>query len=406
MIIVKGGVTTPKGFSASGLASGIKSSGKRDLGLLYSKGPAIAAAAFTTNRFQAAPIRVSRLNLRNKTHQAIIVNSGNANCANGKAGDRDAFIMVNLAAGALGLKDKEVLVASTGIIGKRLPVEKIRKHMPDLLEGLSERSGSFFSEAILTTDTVKKESAVKLRTDNCAVTIGGTAKGAGMIYPNLKTERHATMLAFLTTDIAINKKMLKNALQEALEVSFNMISVDGDMSTNDSCFILANGLARNNRIETKNRQYHIFTDALKFIMKELAKRIVEDGEGATKFVEIEVVGAKKKADAVLMARRASTSNLLKTCVYGEDPNWGRIASACGASGVDFDPGKIDIYLGDVKVMSKGMGCINYNRDKTKALFKKKRICIKVDLNSGAFKAAAWTCDLSKKYVEINAEYST
>lgn len=406
MIIVKGGVTTPKGFLASGVAASIKKSGKKDLALLYSEVPAIAAAAFTTNRFQASPIKISKALLKNKTHRAVIVNSGNANCANGKAGDRDALLMTNLAADVLGLMGDEVLVASTGIIGRRLPVEKIRKHMPNLVEGLSKENGHLFSEAILTTDTKKKELAVEVDLGGCTITIGGAAKGVGMIYPNLKAEGHATMLCFLTTDAAITKRMLEEALDEAIRESFNMISVDGDMSTNDSCFILANALAGNARITGKNHYYDIFLKALKFLMIELAKKIVLDGEGATKFIEIEVAGAGNQTDARLMARKISTSNLLKACIYGEDPNWGRVVAACGASGVKFNPDKVDIILSDVKVLSNGVSCKNYNKEKVKELFKKGRIYIKVDLKGGRFKATAWTCDLSKRYVEINAEYST
>lgn len=406
MIVIKGGVTTARGFLANGIAIGIKASGKKDLGLLYSEVPAQAAAAFTTNRFQASPIKISRLHLRNKTHQAVIVNSGNANCANGKAGDRDAFLMTEFAAKILGLRSNDVLVASTGIIGHRVPTGKIKKNMPGLVKGLSAGNGGKFSEAILTTDTVKKELAVKVKLGGYRVAIGGAAKGVGMIYPELKSERHATMLSFLTTDAAIKRSMLEEALNEAISDSFNMVSVDGDMSTNDSCFLLANGMAGNKRIDAKGKDYGIFLNALKFIMKELAKKIVEDGEGATKLIEIEVRGAANKDKAKRAARKISTSNLLKACVHGEDPNWGRVVAACGASGIDFNPGKVDVYLGGVKAMSNGASVKNFDREKARSLFKKDTIHIAVDLKNGRFMATAWTCDLSKEYVEINAEYST
>lgn len=406
MTIVKGGVTAPKGFLASGLAAGIKKSGKKDLALLYSEVPAIAAGAFTTNRFQGSSVKISKLHLKNKMHQAIIVNAGNANCANGKTGDKDASLMASFISETLAIDKRKVLVASTGVIGKRLPIEKIRANIPNLIGALSEKSSSAFSEAILTTDTVKKELAVKVKLGGSTVTIGGACKGAGMIYPILKAERHATMLCFITTDASITKKMLEKAVDEATSESFNMISIDGDMSTNDSLFVLANGLAGNRRIATGDRYYGIFSGALKSLMKELAKKMVKDGEGATKFVEIDLWGAKSKDDAGKIARKISTSNLLKCCIYGQDPNWGRVLAACGASGVGFNPDKVDIYLGGVKVFSNGSSLKNYDKGKADKVFKGKEVTIKVDLKDGMHKATAWTCDLSKEYVEINAEYST
>lgn len=406
MIVIRGGVTSPKGFLASGIKAGIKKSGRRDLALLYSEVPAIAAAAFTTNRIQASPVKVSKRHLSGKLHQAIIVNSGNANCANGRIGDRDALVMTKYIAEAMGLGNKEVLVASTGIIGKYLPMEKIRKHIPGLMGELSEDGSGAFVEAIMTTDTVKKEMALSVKIGNSKIVIGGASKGVGMIYPELAVEKHATMLAFITTDASITKRMLSSALGEAINESFNMISVDGDMSTNDSCFIMANGLAGNKKIESKDKAYYTFLRGLKFLTAELSKKIVRDGEGATKFVQIEVAGAKSYADAKMVGRKVSTSSLLKSCVYGEDPNWGRIAAACGASGVKFNPDRVDIYLGGVKVLSNGASVKNYDREKTRRLFKKDDIYIKVDLKDGKYMAKAWTCDLSLEYVRINAEYST
>jgi len=406
MIVVRGGVTTAKGFVANGIASGIKKSGRSDLAVLYSEVPAVAAGSFTTNKFQASPVKISKAHLKNKLHQAIIVNSGNANCANGKAGDKDAYLMASLVASASGINEKEVLVASTGIIGEPLPIEKIKSNMAGLIGGLSTSGGSTFSEAILTTDTKAKELAVKLMLGTSTVTIGGACKGVGMIYPNMKAERHATMLAFITTDAAISKTMLEASLNEAIGSSFNMVSVDGDMSTNDSCFMLANGFAGNKRIDSKNRHYNYFVRALKFLTTELAKMLVRDGEGATKFVEIEVSGAKKADDARRVARKISTSSLLKCCIYGEDPNWGRVAAAAGASGVEFNTDKVDIYLGSVKVLLNGASVKDYDKDKVKKLFKAKDIKIRIDLKSGRYKATSWTCDFSKEYVQINSEYST
>ena len=406
MKVIKGGVTAPKGYLASGVKAGIKKSGRADLALLYSEVPAVAAAAFTTNRFQASPVKVSKVHLKNRDHQAIIVNSGNANCANGRIGDRDALKMTELIGQSLLLDKKEVLVASTGIIGKYLPIEKIEKALPELVGELSEAKGSQFAKAIMTTDTVKKELAVEVKLGNATVRIGGSCKGVGMIYPDMKTERHATMLCFLATDAAITKGMLFHALDEAIGDSFNMVSVDGDMSTNDSCFILANGLAGNKKISSKGRDYYVFTSALKFAAKELAKKLAMDGEGATKFIDITVTGAKSAAEAKAIARKISISNLFKCCVYGGDPNWGRVVAAAGASGINFNPDKVDVYLGGIKALSEGMSVKDFNEKNAAELFKKNDVHIKVNLNSGKMSATAWTCDFSKEYVVINSEYST
>ncbi len=278
--------------------------------------------------------------------------------------------------------------------------------MARLISGLSASGGNAFSGAILTTDTKAKELAVKLKLGTSTVTIGGTCKGVGMIYPDMKPERHATMLAFITTDAAISKAMLEASLGEAIDSSFNMVSVDADMSTNDSCFILANGFAGNKRIDSKNRSYSDFAAGLKFLTTELAKMLARDGEGATKFVEIDVINAKTVEDARKAARKISTSSLLKCCIFGEDPNWGRIAAACGSSGADLDPERVDIYLGGIKAFANGTAVKNFDRNKAHALFTKKDINITVDLKSGRTCAKAWTCDFSKEYVTINSEYST
>ena len=406
MIIVKGGVTSAKGFSANGIKAGIKPSGRKDLALLYSEVPAVAAGAFTTNRCQASPVKISSFHLRAGTHQAIIVNSGNANCANGRTGEKDALVMAAAAAELLGLGSRMVLVASTGIIGRKLPIEKIIKAAPALAGGLSEKNGASFAETIMTTDTRKKEFAVKVKLGSAVVTIGGACKGVGMLYPELKTAKHATMLAFIATDASISKRMLEESLDEAIKDSFNMVSVDGDMSTNDSCFMMANGLAGNKRIAGKGPAYRKFTEALKFMAKALAKMLAEDGEGATKLVEIEVKGAKSAMDARKVARKISTSSLLKCAIFGGDPNWGRIVAAAGASGVEFDIGRTDVYLGPVKALSNGAIAKSFDKKKAAKFFKGKNVNIIVDLKSGKSSAKAWTCDFSKEYVAINSEYST
>jgi len=406
MITVKGGVTVPEGFFANGLKAGIKKSGKKDLALIYSQNPAVAAAAFTTNVFKSSHINVSAKHVRNRYHRAVIVNAGNANCANGKPGDRDALRMCKSVADELDFDEREVLAASTGIIGRKLPIEKIENNVPALVGGLSKRGGDDFAESILTTDTVKKEMAVKIRLGSKTISIGGACKGVGMIYPVMKTQRHATLLCFVTTDAAISKKMLEEAVSEGIEDSFNMVSVDGDMSTNDTCYVLANALAGNRPIKSKGSDYRKFTDALRFLLAELAKMVARDGEGATKFVEITVAGARCREDAVRIARKISTSSLLKCCIYGQDPNWGRVVAAAGSSGVDFNPDKVDLILGGVGVLRNGGLVKGYDPKKTKKLFEKKDIYIKMDLKSGRSEATAWTCDFSKEYVAINSEYST
>lgn len=415
MIIIKGGVTAPKGFLANGVKAGLKKSGNPDLALLYCETPAVAAGVFTTNVFKASPVRISIANLKNKTHRAIVVNSGNANCANGRQGDIDALSMAGYIAKGMALGRSEVLVASTGIIGHRLPVGKIAAKVPDLILGLSVKGGSDLAGAIMTTDTVKKEMAVKFRLGGRTVTIGAAAKGVGMIHPLMKKSgrpavkkagRHATMLGFITTDASISKAMLEKALSDAADESINMISVDGDMSTNDSLFIMASGLAGNRKINTAGAGYKIFLKALKWVCVAIAKMLAADGEGATKLVVINVVGAETDEAARIIARKISTSNLLKCAIFGEDPNWGRVAASAGSAGVCFDPGKVDIYLGPAKVLSGGTSMKTFDKEKVRKYIKGKEVFIKVDLRSGRGRATAWTCDFSKEYVAINSEYST
>jgi glutamate N-acetyltransferase/amino-acid N-acetyltransferase len=314
--------------------------------------------------------------------------------------------MASVIAGKMRLGLKEVLVASTGIIGRPLPVDKIRKAAPSLIMALGRDGGSAFAGAIMTTDTVAKECSVRVKIGRAIVTVGGCCKGVGMIHPELQMAPHATMLAFITTDAAISKRMLEKALGEAIEDSFNMVSVDGDMSTNDTCFIMANALAGNGTISSVGADYRKFLEAVKFLASQLARMMARDGEGATKFVEIEVAGAGTKADAAIIARNISKSNLLKCAIFGSDPNWGRIAAAAGSAGVAFDPDKADIYLGPMKVFANGTSIKTFDKNKAREFVKGKDVYIKVDLKSGRSSARAWTCDFSKEYVAINSEYST
>ncbi|MFH1996373.1 MAG: bifunctional glutamate N-acetyltransferase/amino-acid acetyltransferase ArgJ [Candidatus Omnitrophota bacterium] len=400
-----GTVTTPKGFLANGLSCGIKKSGKPDLGLIYSVVPTTSSGAFTTNKFPASPVTLSMDHLRGGFVQGVIVNSGNANCANGKRGDRDAKLMAESAARSLGVGAEAILVASTGIIGVPLPIQNIVNKVPKLVEGMNRKNGRAFSQSIMTTDTVKKESCIEVKLKEITGLIGGACKGAGMICPTMKLSGHATMLAFLTTDISISKRLLDKALFEAVRQSFNMISVDGDMSTNDSVFILSNGLAGNPKIIEEGRAFSAFKAGLDHVTRELAKKIVLDAEGATKMVEIRARGCGSYEDARRMVRSLSNSMLLKTCLYGEDPNWGRVVSACGASGVDINKNTLEISIGPVKVVAAGGKAKGVSPRKLKSIFTKSRITITIDVKSGVLEATGWMCDLSKKYVDINAGYT-
>ncbi|MCX5692859.1 MAG: bifunctional glutamate N-acetyltransferase/amino-acid acetyltransferase ArgJ [Candidatus Omnitrophica bacterium] len=400
MKIIKGGVTAPKGFLAGSVSCGIKKSGKTDLALLYSTALCMAAGTFTTNRVKSGSVVLSMERLKKGISQAVIVNSGNANCCVGKKEIKDAEEITGLAAKKLAIKNESVLMASTGIIGRPLPIDKIKKGIGSLIKNLSRSNGTNFAKAIMTTDTVYKEIAVKINIKGKIVKIAGAVKGAGMICPDM-----ATMLAFFTTDAAIEKKALKQVFEEAVYDSFNRITVDGDMSTNDSAIMFANAAAGNSVIKKNTKPYAVFLNAVKFAAKELSRKIVLDGEGATRFIEIIVKGAKTENAAELSARRIADSNLVKTMIAGGDPNWGRIAAAVGSSGADANPWRMDIYFGRVPVMKNGTGT-NASRELLLNIFKKKEIEIVVDLKSGSKSSRVWTCDLTEEYVKINAEYET
>ncbi|OGX24842.1 MAG: hypothetical protein A2787_02830 [Omnitrophica WOR_2 bacterium RIFCSPHIGHO2_01_FULL_48_9] len=382
MKIIKGGVTAATGFKANGLSAGIKRSGKTDLALIFSEKSAVAAGVFTKNSVKAAPLVVSQAHLRDGQAQAIITNSGNANCFTGHFGYVYAKRTTKLIAKLLGIKETAVVVASTGIIGKPLPYTKIEKAAPALVGGLGKNTqhGHKAAMAILTTDLAVKEIAVQVSINGKKITLGGCAKGSGMIQPNM-----ATMLAYIMTDAAISAPLLKAALKEAVEPTFNCITVDGCMSTNDMVVVLANGLAGNKKITTIGTAYKIFCAALTHVCLDLAKKIVLDGEGATKFLEINVVGAKTKGQARQAAFAVANSNLVKTAAFGSNPNWGRVAGAVG---------------------SLAIPAVNEKNLKIKfSPFTKKNIDITVDLNYGKETATVYTCDLSYDYVKINGDYS-
>jgi len=369
----------PLGFKANAISCGIKKSGKLDLALFYSDIPAKAVCQFTRNKIQAAPIKINKKYLKgNRLFQAIIVNSGNANCFTGEPGLKDAEDTARELARSLGLKEESVLIASTGIIGKRLPLSKIKKAIPKLVAGLSRTGINKAKRAIMTTDTFNKEISVKLDIGNCPVTICGVAKGAGMIAPNM-----ATMLCFIFTDANITQKALNKASEVAIDNSFNCITVDGCMSTNDSIILLANGAAGNALID-KSKTFNLFIKALNILCLQLAKMIIKDAEGATKFIQIDVDKAKSFNEARKVALSIANSNLFKTAIYGENPNFGRIIASVGASG-------IDVKEKDLKIKVSPLS--------------KKEINVYVSINRGNTCATVYTSDLTPEYIRINAEYN-
>lgn len=380
MKIVNGGVCAPKGFQANGMSAGIKRSGKPDLGLIISEVPAVTAGVFTINSIKAAPLLVSMKHIKSGISRAVLVNSGNANCYTGAFGLKYAEESTVLIGNLLGVKPQDVLVTSTGIIGKQLPYNKIVESAANLVKGLVSNGGKKFATAIMTTDLKLKEIAVQITLGGKTVTIGGCAKGSGMIEPNM-----ATMLGFITTDVAISLPLLKAALQDANTKSFNSITVDGCMSTNDMVTIQANGLANNKKITTKGADYKRFVDALIVVSRDLAKKIVLDGEGATKFITINVAGASNEPQAQKIAKAIANSALVKTAAFGSNPNWGRVGAAVGSLGI--------------KGINEETMKISFSP------FDKKDIAINVELRLGKAKATVYTCDFSYDYVKINGEYN-
>lgn len=404
-VINNGTVTSAKGFKAAGITAGLKKSGKKDLALIYSEHKATAAAVFTQNLVKAAPILLDMENIKSDNIQAIIVNSGNANACTGEAGYQNAVKMTEIIAGKLGLKSNEVLVESTGIIGVQMDMDKVESGLEKITKELSVDGGYNAGEAIMTTDTFPKNTAVKLIIEGKEIIIGGIAKGSGMIHPNM-----ATMLSFLTTDVNIDKVLLQKAFSESTDNSYNMISVDGDTSTNDMSGILANGAAGNKKITDENsKEYKDFKEALDYVNKELAKSIAKDGEGATKLIEVLTKNAKTLKDARKVSKSVITSSLFKAAVFGSDANWGRILCAVGYSEADLIVEKIEIFIkgenNTVQVAKNGMG-IKFDEEAVKKILKEEKVGVLIDLNDGEFDATAWGCDLTYDYVKINADYRT
>ena len=386
-----------KGFKAGGVASGLKKNGNKDLGILYSEKPAVGAGVFTKNLIQASSVGYDRECLNNGECQAIIVNSGNANCCTGERGMQDTIAMAKSAASGLGIEESLVLVASTGVIGEPLPVEKIETAVPVLAGGLTSKGFTDFAESIMTTDTVTKIVSKQGEIDGKTYTVTGVAKGAGMIQPNM-----ATMLCFVCTDIGVSQDVLKKALAAGVDRSFNRITIDGDTSTNDMVVVMANGLS--GAEVSKSIHENIFQDVLDDVLISLAKMVVKDGEGATKLVEIKVKGAGSDKDAYIIADTVANSNLVKTAFFGEDANWGRIIGAVGRAGVPVSPNTIDIYFNDIIMVKNSMGCGDAAEAEATKVLKESEFAVTIDLNMGTGETTVFTCDFSLDYVRINADY--
>ena len=399
----EGGVCAPKGFKANGVHCGIrKNKSKKDLALIVSQVPAAAAAVYTTNLVKGAPILVTQENLSNGTAQAMVCNSGNANTCNAN-GVEIAQGMCRLVEETTGISASDVIVASTGVIGQPLSLEPIASGMPSLAQGLHDHGSREAAYAIMTTDTILKEAALSFQIGGVTCSIGGLCKGSGMIHPNM-----ATMLAFLTTDAAVSPSLLQKALKETVNETFNMISVDGDTSTNDMVSMMANGMSGAPAIETDGTpEYKTFVTALKYVCTALSRDIAKDGEGATRLIKCTVTGAASAADAQKAARSVASSTLLKAAVFGADANWGRVLCALGYSGASLDPHKVDVTFGSlagsVQVCKNGSG-LDFSEETAKEILLADEIAIEITLHDGAASATAWGCDLTYDYVHINGDY--
>lgn len=399
--INKNGVTAPKGFVAAGGACGVKDDGAFDLALIASDRPAVAWGVFTQNMVKGAPVIVSKENLRSKTSRVIVVNSGNANVLT-ENDYKDARAMADMAAECVGCSPKEVLVASTGVIGKPLPIKKVLKGIETIAPYMRPSGGKDAARAIMTTDLVAKEAQANLRLGSKDVTVGGVAKGSGMIHPAM-----ATMLAFVTCDAAVSRPVLKDIVKRANEASFNRITVDGDTSTSDMLLVLANGASGAEPIvKPSGQRYSKLLDAVTEVCVDLAQKVIKDGEGATKFVTVKVTGAKTEKAAKTVAMSIGRSSLVKTALFGEDANWGRILCAAGYAGVKFDQSKIALDICGQPVFKNRKLVSDSWEKKVAPLLKKKNVAITLDLGAGRASAEIWTCDLSHDYIRINTDYRT
>ena len=405
MKIITGGVTAAKGFMAAGVEAGIKYQNRKDMAMVYSKTPCRAAGVFTTNVVKAAPVLWDKEVVESEWEaQAIVVNSGIANACTGKLGYEYCRETAGAAADALEISPQSVLICSTGVIGMQLPMEKMTEGVRMLAKAIKpgEEAGTDAAKAIMTTDTRNKQVAVKVTIGGKEVTIGGMCKGSGMIHPNM-----CTMLAFVTTDVNISKKLLQEALSADVQDTFNMVSVDGDTSTNDTLLVLANGQAGNPEITEKGADYDTFVEALHYVNETLAKKIAGDGEGATALFEVKVIHANNKEDAKTLAKSVITSSLTKAALFGHDANWGRILCALGYSGAKFDPEAIELYLessaGKILIFKDGMAA-DYSEEEATRILSCSEVTALVDMKMGEAEATAWGCDLTYDYVKINADY--
>ena len=402
---ITGGVTAAKGFMAASTAAGIKYKDRKDMAMIYSEAPCVAAGTFTTNIVKAAPVKWDQNVVYNQPNaQAIVVNAGIANACTGEEGMGYCKATAEKVAEVLKVPAEQVLVASTGVIGKQLPIDRICNGIDAMVPALGGdlESGHNAALAIMTTDTHEKEIAVEFELDGKTVTIGGMCKGSGMIHPNM-----CTMLSFVTTDVAISKELLQEALSADVQDTYNMISVDGDTSTNDTCLLLANGLAGNAPITEKNADYEAFAKTLNFVNEYLAKQMAGDGEGATALFEVKVVGAETKEQAKVLSKSVITSSLTKAAIYGHDANWGRILCAMGYSGANFDPEKVDLFFesaaGKLQIIENGVA-VDYSEEEASKILSEPHVTAIADIKMGDATATAWGCDLTYDYVKINADY--
>lgn len=396
-------MTTPQGFRAGSVGAGLRKKNRKDLTVLVSDVPATAAGVYTTNRVQAAPLKLTERSIKaGRRMQAVVANSGNANACTGKQGDADALAMQHQVAELLKISPELVGVCSTGVIGINLPMDLVTKGIDGALKKLapSPEAGEAFGQAILTTDTIKKDACVSLQVDGRTVILAGAAKGSGMIHPNM-----ATMMGFLCTDAAVTDGALQRLLRDTTERSFNRITVDGDTSTNDCVIAMANGLAGNNPLDEQHPAWPDFAAAFTYVCQSLAKQIARDGEGATKLIEVHVSQAVTETEAAQVAKAIIGSSLVKSAIFGTDANWGRILAAAGYSGVPIDPDTVDIFLGEIQVGEDGMG-IPFDEAAAQAYLEKDFVEIHVHLKQGEASATAWGCDLTYDYVRINARYRT
>ncbi|HBN85594.1 MAG TPA: ornithine acetyltransferase [Clostridiales bacterium] len=398
MKLVQGGVTAPIGYFATGIACGLKKDNQLDLSIVCSEDMAVAAGVFTQNTVKGHSLQLTMKNIKNGYANALVINSGNANACNGSEGYEDACEIAETVAQMMDLEPEDILVGSTGVIGKPLDMDKIRPGLDELISNMNPEGGHEAALAIMTTDTFAKEISLQTQINGKTVTIGGMAKGSGMIHPNM-----ATLIGVITTDANISKSVLQKVLSSCTEKTFNRTSVDGDTSVCDMVISLANGMAENEKIDENSKAYDEFYQAYLHVCTELAKMIAKDGEGATKLIEVRVNGAKSSEDAKKAAFAIAKSPLVKTAMFGQDANWGRIITALGYSGADFDPNKTDIHIGDLLVCKSGEA-VAFDETHALEILKSDEILLSVKLNEGKFGDRVWTCDFSFDYVKINASY--